>query len=373
MTSSLPSPLLHAVVIAGGSGTRFWPLSRRSHPKQLLNLSGQDTLLHATFARVQSLVPAERWWMVVGESHAAGCREVAPEVPASQVLVEPKACNTAPAITLAALHLQHAAPAGSLMVVLPADHHVRNAAKFCQALRSAAVAAQAGHLVTLGIKPTHPETGYGYIAQGAALSVPSAAGQSAPEDRIFAVERFCEKPDLKRAKAFLQQGNFVWNAGIFVMRPDVYLAEVGRLMPELLEALEPVRQALGTPAYAAALGKAYAAIKGVSIDYGVMEKAQQVAVVPVDCGWSDVGSWSALGSVAKADANGNVVRGQAVILDSSNCVVYAPDGHLVGMVGVKDMVVVHTPDATLVVPMERAQEVRDVLEKIGAAGLVNWL
>jgi mannose-1-phosphate guanylyltransferase/mannose-6-phosphate isomerase len=343
---------IHPVVIAGGSGTRFWPLSRRHHPKQLLNLSGADSLLHATFARVASLAPQAHWWMVVGQAHAAGCREAAPEVVGPQVLVEPQARNTAPAVTLAALALQQAAPAGALMLVLPADHHVTDPEAFCAALKKAALVAADGAIVTLGIKPTHPETGYGYIQQGEPLSPPGA----------FAVQRFCEKPDRERAESFVRSGDYVWNAGIFLMRPQVYLAEVQRQLPDLYAQLEPLYRK-GAPS-AAALAAAYAQLKGISIDYGIMEKAGRVAVVPVDCGWSDVGSWSALGSVVPADAAGNVQRGQAVLIDSQNCVAYASEGHVVTLVGVRDLVVVHTPDATLVVPRERAQDVRAIVEAL---------
>ena len=360
MTDTHP---LHAVVIAGGSGTRFWPLSRRHHPKQLLNLSGQDTLLHATFKRVESLVPASLWWMVVGEAHAQGCREVAPEVAPDRALVEPQARNTAPAIGLAAVHLQATAP-GSMMVVLPADHHVQHPDAFCEALSKAAELAAVGPIITLGIRPTHPETGYGYIQQG---------DKDGRVKGAYRVERFCEKPDLARAKSFLAEGNFLWNAGIFVMRPEVYLAEMQRQLPDLHGALMDVQGAIGTPKYPQVLSAVYAKIKGISIDYGVMEHASEVAVVPADCGWSDVGSWSALGSVVPPDALGNVIRGKAVVLDSKNCVVYASDGHLVGVVGVDGLVVVHTPDATLVVPADRAQEVRDVLEKIGAQNWREWM
>lgn len=357
------SRLLHAVVIAGGSGTRFWPLSRRHHPKQLLNLNGQDTLLHATFMRVDSLVPSSRWWMVVGEAHADGCRKVAPEVPTDRALVEPQARNTAPAIGLAAAHLQATAP-GGIMVVLPADHHVQHPEVFCEALAKAAELAAVGPIVTLGIRPTHPETGYGYIQQGDKDSRVKGA---------YRVERFCEKPDLARAKSFLAEGNFLWNAGIFVMRPEVYLAEVQRQLPDLHAALVEVQAAIGSAKYPQVLAAAYSKIKGISIDYGVMEHASEVAVVPADCGWSDVGSWSALGAVVPPNEQGNVIAGKAVVLDSKNCVVYAPDGHMVGLVGVEGLVVVHTPDATLVVPAERAQEVREVLEKIGAQQWREWM
>ena len=355
---------LHAVVIAGGSGTRFWPLSRQAHPKQLLNLSGEDNLLHATFARIRPLAPEERWWMVVGAHHAAGCRAAAPEVRQSQGLVEPQARNTAPAIALAALHLAHAHP-DATMVVLPADHHVADPKAFCAAVQLAAKVAAAGRIVTLGITPTHPETGFGYIQQGDA-----SAGDEAG---AYGVARFCEKPDAATARGFLAAKTYLWNAGIFVMRARTYLDEVARQLPELSAQLAPVAQAIGTPGYDLALEAAYHAIKGISIDYGVMEKARDAAVVPVQCGWSDVGSFNALGAVVAADDAGNVVRGEAVLLEVNNSVVVASEGSVVAGVGLNDLVVVHTADATLVMPKDRAQDVRQVMQALQERGWRQYL
>lgn len=353
--SALPS--LHAVAIAGGSGTRFWPLSRHHHPKQLLNLSGQDTLLHATLARMQPTVKPDKWWMVVGSAHAQGCREVVPEVPASQCLVEPVGKNTAPAIALAALHVAHKDPE-AIMAVLPADHHVADAAAFRQAVGQAHQGAAEGRIMTLGIEPTAPETGFGYIERGER----SITGGS------YRIVRFVEKPTLAIAKELLHQGTYVWNAGIFVMQAKVYLAAVERHLPKLFHALTPVRDAIGTAHYEHALARAFEAIESISIDYGVMEHVDNAGVVPVRCGWSDVGAWSALGSVVPADADGNVVRGQTVLKDSKNCTVWASEGHMVALIGMHDVVCVHTPDATLVVPKERSQDVRDVLATLKERG-----
>lgn len=362
---SLQHPL-HAVVIAGGSGTRFWPLSRRAHPKQLLKLSGEHTLLHATLLRVRDEIPPEQWWMVVGQNHAEGCRQTAPEVTPDKALVEPMARNTAPAIGLAAIHLLHQSQDPHVMMaVLPADHHVANRQAFGQALTKAAVLAQSGAIVTLGIKPTRPETGFGYIQQKS----PHPDVQGA-----FSVQRFREKPDLATAESFLKEGSFVWNAGIFVMQASVYLDELKRQLPKLYEQLQHVKAAIKKPNYQEVLRQAYKDIEGVSIDYGVMEKATApIYVVPTDCGWSDVGSFSALGAVIPPDADNNVVRGRAVITDSQNCVVYADAKHMVGVVGMKDVVVVHTGDVTLVLPVERAQEVKDVLAKVEKQGWQEFL
>jgi mannose-1-phosphate guanylyltransferase len=347
---------LQAVVIAGGSGTRFWPLSRQARPKQLINLSGEATMLQSTFNRVEALCGPAQSWMVVGAHHAQGCRDAAPAVPGAQCLVEPLAKNTAPAIGLAAIHLMHWDPA-SVMAVLPADHHVADRDAFCAALGEAQTLAEQGSIVTLGIAPTHPETGYGYIEQG------EVDGRS---DKAFTIATFREKPDRATAEAFLRQGGFLWNAGIFVMQPAVYLQEVARQLPALHDGLMRIAATIGKPDYQVTLERIYHQLAGVSIDYGVMEGAQNTCVVPVDCGWSDVGSWSALGAVVDAGDNGNIVSGRAVLIDSKDCIVFAEPGHMVGAVGVSDLVVVHTADATLVIPKHRAQEVRDILAAIGA-------
>lgn len=354
---------LQAVVIAGGSGTRFWPLSRQARPKQLINLSGEATMLQATFNRVGAVCDSARSWMVVGAHHSQGCRDAAPGVPHAQCLVEPVAKNTAPAIGLAGVHLMHHDPT-AVMAVLPADHHVALPKAFCDALKQAETLASKGHIVTLGIAPTHPETGYGYIEQGA--RVPG-------HPQACSIATFREKPDLATAEGFLKQGTFLWNAGIFVMQPKVYLDEVARQLPELHEALMTIRAALGTPGYQGVLETQYNAIKGVSIDYGVMEHARNTCVVPVECGWSDVGSWNALGAVVPPGEHGNVVRGRAVLLDTQNCVVFAEEGHMVGAVGLQDLVVVHTKDATLVAPKSRAQEVKDILAAVGVNAWREYL
>jgi len=353
---------LHIIALGGGSGTRFWPVSRRAHPKQLLKLGGDSSLLAATFERVRALSPPASWWMVVGQRHADACREAVPEVPPDQVLIEPVGRNTAPAIGLAAVHLARR-DQNAVMAVLPADHAVAEPGSLQAALRTAAVAAAEGGIVTLGVEPTHAETAYGYVE----------SGDRHPVDGAFHVRQFLEKPERARAEQLLALGGFYWNAGIFVMRADAYLRELERNLPRMHAALHGLGDAIGTPGYTDALEAAYVDIEGVSIDYGVMEHAREVAVVPVACGWSDVGSWDALGALVDADEVGNRVRGRAVVQDSRNCVIYASDGHVVGVVGMADVVVVHTPDATLVVPASRAQEVRGIIAELGERDWSEYL
>jgi mannose-1-phosphate guanylyltransferase len=360
MTASVS---VHIVALGGGSGTRFWPVSRRSHPKQLLSLGANRTLLATTFERVASLAPPDAWWMVVGEQHAAACRKAVKAVPHEHVLVEPLAKNTAPAIALAAVHVAHEAP-DAMMVVLPADHTVRDPAAFSEALRRAVSLAEHGTIVTLGINPTYAETGYGYIERGAAD--PRVEG-------AFVVKRFVEKPDPVRAQAFLARGGFSWNAGIAVMRPAVYLKELERQLPETHAAIQRVAQVIGKSRYHDVLKRAYAEIGAISIDKGVLEGATEVVVVPVECGWSDVGSWNALKAVTEPDHAGNVIHGNAVLVDSRDCVIYADNDELVAVLGLEGIAVVHTPDATLVLPKRRAQEVREVIARIEKQGWQRYL
>ena len=354
---------VHLVVIAGGSGTRLWPLSRQQLPKQLLALDGHPTLLMATFARVASLASPEHCWIVTGRNHAEGCRLAAPQVAPHQILTEPVARNTAAAVGLAAVHVAACDPQ-AVMIVLPADHHVAQPAELCRALKIATAAARRGGIATLGITPTHPETGYGYIQRGSA---------DAEIDGVFHVRRFCEKPSIERAREFIADGTFDWNAGIFVAQPTVILAEIERQVPRLYAALTRVAGAMGRPDYASILDAAFNDMPSISFDFGVMEGARDLCVVPTACGWSDVGSFDALGAMITPDAAGNVVLGRVVAIDSSNCVLHATTGHMVAVLGLHDVAVVQTPDATLVVPLARAQETRVVLTRLGELGWNEYL
>ncbi len=352
---------LHIVAIAGGSGTRFWPLSRHTRPKQLLTVADEATLLGATFARSATLAPPERWWMVVGAAHADACRRAVPAVPSGQTLVEPVGRNTAPAVALAAIAIGRADP-DAVMAVLPADHHVADGAALASALEQAAAVARTGAIVTLGITPTYPETGYGYIERGEA----DARGG-------YGTARFCEKPDLETAQRFHAAGSFSWNAGMFVLRPDTFLAELRRQRPETFTAFERLADHLGTPAFTERLESTYAELESISIDYAIMENAEDVVVIPVECGWTDVGGFKALADLGAADPQGNVTEGRVVAIDSQDCLVRNDGEHVVALVGVSDLVVVHTADATLVIPKDRAQDVRQVVSSLNERGWREYL
>jgi mannose-1-phosphate guanylyltransferase/mannose-6-phosphate isomerase len=338
---------LQPVLLSGGSGTRLWPLSREAHPKQFLALAGDDTMLQATWLRVAPI--ADRAPIVVaGEDHrflvAEQLRQAGAPTPA--ILLEPVGRNTAPAIAAAALQ---AIADGSdpLLLVLPSDHVVRDAEAFRAAVREASTAAAAGALVTFGIVPTAPETGFGYIQ--------AEAGQG-----VRQVRRFVEKPDAATAQAYLDAGGYFWNSGMFLFRASRYLEELGRFRPDILDGTRAAFDAARRDGDFIRLDPdAFAATPADSIDYAVMEGTDAAMVLPVDIGWNDVGSWSALWDVAERDADGNARHGDVIAVDSRNSYAYAR--RLVALVGVDDVVVVETDDAVLVARKDKVQQVKDVV------------
>jgi len=343
--------------MAGGSGTRFWPRSRQRVPKQLLAIATRKTLLADTLARVRSLATPRATWIVTGASHATAVRREARGLPRGNVLVEPQGRNTAAAVALAALRIARTAPDG-VMIVLPADHAIGDVAAFRATLVQAMdVAVATDRLVTIGIAPTRPETGYGYIQVGEPL-----------DGGAHAVARFIEKPDLARAQSLLEGGDVLWNGGIFAWRVERILAELRRWTPDVVGPLEHALKR-GT---ARALAQAYARVPSVSIDTGVMERAERVAVVRATFPWSDVGSWAAVADLWRNGHEANAVRGSAVLVDSTGCVVDA-GSRLVALVGVEDLVVVDTPDALLVCPKGRAQDVRLIVEELRRRKLQRYL
>lgn len=353
---------MYAAILAGGSGTRFWPLSRTGRPKQFLDLLGGGSLIEATAARLPPLASPEETLVVCGAAHADEVRRRLPALPPANVLVEPAARNTAAAVALAALFVAERDPEG-VVAILPSDHHVGDPAAFRAHLAAAEAAAKKGHIVTLGLVPTRPETGYGYIHAGAPVG--EEAGR--PVHRVSA---FVEKPDLDRAKAYLSAGTYYWNAGIFVFRADVMRAELARHRPSVSAPLEQVAGRLHDPE---ALAAAWAEVESVSIDYAVMEPTDKAAVIPAEFGWSDLGSFASLPEVLPAAAEGNVVVGDAVTVDARRNVIHAGAGRLVAVVGVEDLVVVDAGDAILVCPADRSQEVREVVRRLRERGREDLL
>ena len=341
---------LQPVLLSGGSGTRLWPLSREAYPKQFLPLAGDDTMVQATWRRVEALADLAPI-VVANEEHrflvAEQLRQVGAPVPA--ILLEPVGRNTAPAIAAAALQAM-AGGADPLLLVLPSDHVVRDVAGFQRAVREASSAAEAGALVTFGIVPDAPETGFGYI-------------QAEAGDGLRQVLRFVEKPDAATARSYLDAGGYYWNSGMFLFRASRYLEELARFRPDIVDAVRAAHATARHDGDFVRLDKdAFSACPSDSIDYAVMEKTADAMVLPVDIGWNDVGSWSALWDVAERDADGNAHHGDVIAVDSRNSYAYAQ--RLVALVGVDDIVVVETDDAVLVARKDKVQEVKQVVARL---------
>ncbi len=358
--------MIYSVIMAGGIGSRFWPRSRKARPKQFLNVFGETTLLQNTLARMQGLVPPENCFVVTHERYAEQTRAQLPALPAGNVLGEPISRNTAPCIAYAAVKLLAQDP-DATMIVLPADHLIRDVAQFHDVLRVAIERAQEpGALVTIGIKPTHPETGYGYIQFDPADEDPDLDIQA------YWVRTFAEKPNTATARRFLNSGDFLWNSGMFIWRADTILDQMHKHLPDAYEAFAPLEPAIGTDAEAAALRKAYHDSPRISIDYGVMERADKVYVVPASFGWSDVGDWRAVYDLSDKDDHGNALKNHAIVHDSSQCLVHG-NGRLVVLVGMQDTVVVDTDDALLVCHRDNTQQVKNVVEYLHAHQLDEYV
>ncbi|QDW66193.1 mannose-1-phosphate guanylyltransferase/mannose-6-phosphate isomerase [Luteimonas granuli] len=343
---------LQPVLLSGGSGTRLWPLSREAYPKQFLALAGRHTMLQDTWLRVAPLA-SQAPIVVANEEHRflAGEQLRQVGVDGAAIVLEPVGRNTAPAIAAAALQAM-AGGDDPLLLVLPSDHVVRDAAAFQAAVREASPAAESGALVTFGIVPESPETGFGYI-------------QAGPGRGVRQVLRFVEKPDAATARAYLEEGGYYWNSGMFLFRASRYLEELGRFRPEMLEAVRAAFAGATRDGDFVRLDRdAFAAAPADSIDYAVMEKTGTAMVLPVDIGWNDVGSWSALWQVSAQDAHGNAHNGEVIAIDSRNSYVWSR--RMVALVGVDDLVVVETDDAVLVARKDRVQQVKDVVARLKA-------
>ena len=357
-TAVLPKARLYPVIMAGGSGTRFWPLSRHLFPKQLLKIGGVETLIQQTMRRVVACAPPGQVLISTNGAQADLIKVQLSDWKESlqqNFILEPDGRNTAPAIALAALEVVRRDPEG-LMLVVPADHVVTGQRDFVNAVELASRLAADGYLVTFGIRPIRPETGYGYIKpNGKALLAKQGTLKG------FRVQKFVEKPDKAKAVQYLKAGDYYWNSGMFVWRAATILEEIRRHQPALGKAMEQIQRLMESGGSKQAMDDIYRTITPVSIDNGVMELSAEAAIVPVSFRWSDVGSWGSLDEVAAKDKAGNVITGRVVDLQSSRSIIYA-DRRVVATIGLEDMVVVDTPDATLVCPKSRAQDVKKVVD-----------
>ncbi|MDP2682430.1 MAG: mannose-1-phosphate guanylyltransferase/mannose-6-phosphate isomerase [Deltaproteobacteria bacterium] len=367
---------IHAVVMAGGAGTRFWPLSRESSPKQMLKIVGEDTMIRQTIKRLRGFVPEENISIVTSEKltfdlsiHLKGLLPLSPSMRGIKgedkgrlkIITEPFGRNTAPAIGLAAVYLKKT-KTDPIMIVLPADHNIRSEDIFIETLKTAIKCAEGNWLVTLGIKPSRPETGYGYIKAG-------VRGQGTG---VRKVEKFTEKPDAKTAQKYLKDSNYLWNSGIFVWKTSAILEEIKKYMPALYNGLLKIEKTIGTKDEKKVIEGVYSELDTVSIDYAVLEKSKNVMVVPADIGWSDVGSWAALDEALPHDVNGNIIKGNVIDVESRDSIVFS-GGRLVATIGLKDMVVVDTADATLVCRKEKAQDVKKIVDELKKHGREEYL
>ena len=345
---------LNAVILAGGSGTRLWPLSTSSFPKQFLPLPSGQSMIQETLARVAPLISPERVWVVTGRSMAGLVREHLPSIPVSHILGEPVGRNSAPAVAwIAALIAQHDPQA--IMASFHADAVVANVEALHQSLRLAYQLAEQGYLVTLGIKPTSPETGYGYIR----FADPVGEGYG---HQAFFAERFVEKPDLSTAQSYLEDGHYVWNSGMFIWKVEAILAEMRTHLPELMRKIDIIVSVMGTPQETSTINEIWPTLTSISIDNGIMEKTKNLVVIPADLGWDDVGNWEQYTSLFPSDAHGVGAVGPHVSLECQNTFVYNDTARQVYTIGLEDIVVVEMDDKTMICHKDHVQRVKELAE-----------
>lgn len=359
--------MLHAVIMAGGSGTRFWPASRNQNPKQLLTLSGERSMIQSTVDRLGELVPPSRVWIITNQRLVEAIREQLPELPADAIVGEPAKRDTAPCIGLAGMLISRDDP-DATMVVMPADHVISPDERFQAALRLAAETVEAApqRIVTFGIKPTYPAESFGYIERGDLLSENATTN-------IYAVNRFTEKPQAEVAREYLETGRYYWNSGIFVWKAGTILAALEEHQPQMFAHLCAIRDAQGSDEFAQVFDREFKAIEGVSIDYAVMEHAADIAVIEAPFSWDDVGNWRSLARLRGADEQGNTITGKHLGENTTGSIIHTSGEHLVVTLGLKDCIVVHTPDATLVANKHDEESIRELVKQIEEHGWQEYL
>jgi mannose-1-phosphate guanylyltransferase len=361
-------PNVYAVIMAGGVGSRFWPRSREKSPKQLLEIIGKGTMIQNTVKRVSDLIDPKNILVVTNRVQKSIVAKQLPNIPVENIIIEPIGRNTAPCIGLAALFTRRMDPE-SVMVVLPSDHIMQDEEEFRRVLRLAIwVAYESGKLITVGIHPTRPETGYGYIQV-----VDENDGSNPYFDRgVYKVKTFAEKPNLTTAKQFLKSGDFFWNSGMFIWRTDAILREIELLLPELHQELSKVNESIGSKSYDHVVETSYRIIRGISIDYGVMEKTKDVYVIKGNFGWSDVGTWDEVYRIVGKDDQGNSVTGRAFLQETKNTLVYAGD-KFVATIGVDNLIVIATDDAVLVCKQGESQDVKEIVDYLRRKQMIDFL
>lgn len=359
--------MLHAVVMAGGSGTRFWPKSRRNRPKQLLNLYGDGSMLQQTVGRIAPLVASERIFIITGADQAAGVRAQLPDVPAGNVVAEPCPRDTGPCVGLAAAIVARHDP-DATMIVLPADHVIRPDDVFRKTVRAAVdvIENDPSAFVTFGIKPTRAETGYGYIERGEKLGAPEGI-------ELHRVKQFREKPDRETAERFLADGNFAWNSGIFLWKARAVLDALAAYRPKIAATLDRITLALGTPDEAEVIAREFPKMERIPIDKAVMENAPNVRVLEVTYHWNDVGDWRSLSELIDADPNRNTTQGPVHLVETTDSIVIADDGRLIATLGVEGLVIIQSGGATLIAKRDQLDKLKRLVEGLGKAGFGSAL
>jgi len=352
-----------AVIMAGGGGTRFWPMSRLARPKQLISLTSDKVMINETIDHYKDVVTREDTFIVTNSEQTSLMSELLyPDVDRSHILSEPIGRNTAPCILYAALVLKKLY-GDALMAVLPADHHISDLKEYKRILRLAYETAETtDQMVTIGLWPGCPATGYGYIR----FSEKPVGGNGS---EIYRLQRFVEKPELPRAQEYVKSGRYLWNSGMFIWKASVIIAAFEEHMPELYEKMNSIYESLRTPGEQAAIDALYPQLESISIDYGIMEKASDVNVIPAEFGWNDVGSWDALSEVFPTDDDGNVIRANNLSIDTENCIISSssPD-RLIATIGVNDLIIVDTGDALMICHRDRAQDVKKMVEELKKQG-----
>lgn len=352
-----------ALIMAGGRGERFWPRSRKGMPKQFLDLTGEGkSMLRLTVERILSMVDMEDIYISTNEDYRELVKEHLPELPEENILCEPVGRNTAPCIGLAAVHIRRKYK-DAMMMVLPSDHLIKYKAMFLGTLRSGCAVAEKGeNLVTIGITPAYPETGYGYIH----------FSQDDFEDASFGVEEFVEKPDFDTAKKYLESEEYLWNSGMFMWKASTVLKKIEDYLPDSYGHLLKIEAAIGTPEERKTLEEEFPLLESVSVDYGIMEKAKDIYTIPGTFGWDDVGSWLAVSRLKTVDEKGNILSGNVIAVDADNCIVEG-ERKLIAMVGMEDTIVVDTDDAILICEKDSAGKIRDVIESLKKSGREQYL
>ena len=355
-----------ATILAGGGGTRFWPLSRQEIPKQLLNISGNDIMLNDTIERFKGNIPQENTVIVTNRTQAVLLESIMhSSVMSSNILIEPIARNTAASILFAALSIEKN-HGDSLMVVLPSDHYITDEEQFRLTLDEACtVALESDKIVTIGIRPTFPSTGYGYIAfEKKPISSDPVA--------VYEVAEFVEKPDFQKAQGYLSSGNYLWNSGIFIWKTAVIIDNFKRYLPRLYKSMLPIRDALGTEQEEAVINDIYPTLQNISIDYGILERSDDVVVLSGQFGWNDIGSWDALGAIFPPDKSGNIIKANHMGIDTQNSIIYG-NGRLITTIGVDGFIIADTEDALLICPKDKAQSVKEIVDLLKQNGMTDYI